>query len=69
MDLVVNTDSGPIEGREKDGVFLFAAIPYAAPPTGENRFMPPRAPTPWTRCAIGKEILEGRASATGHRHD
>jgi para-nitrobenzyl esterase len=35
---IVETTSGPIEGREKDGTVLFAGVPYAAPPTGEHRF-------------------------------
>jgi para-nitrobenzyl esterase len=35
---VVETTTGPIEGREKDGTLLFAGIPYAAPPVGERRF-------------------------------
>ena len=48
MDLVVDTRSGPVEGREKNGVFLFAGIPYAAPPVGERRFMPPAPPEPWS---------------------
>lgn len=48
MNLTVETNSGPIAGREKDGIFLFAGVPYAAPPTGERRFRAPVSPTPWT---------------------
>ena len=32
---VVETTSGPIEGRDKEGTLLFAGVPYAAPPVGE----------------------------------
>ena len=35
---VVETTSGPIEGRKKDGSLLFAGVPYAAAPSGERRF-------------------------------
>lgn len=44
---IAETTSGPVEGREKDGVLLFAGVPYAAPPTGANRFRPARPVTPW----------------------
>ena len=38
MAVVTTTRSGPVQGREKDGVLLFAGIPYAAPPVGSRRF-------------------------------
>ncbi len=44
---IVETTSGPIEGREKNGALLFAGVPYAAPPTGEARFKAARPPEPW----------------------
>ncbi len=43
MSVIAETHAGPIQGREKDGVKLFAGIPYAAPPIGSRRF---RAPAP-----------------------
>lgn len=45
---IVETTSGPIEGRSKDGVLLFAGIPYAAAPVGALRFRAPQPPEPWT---------------------
>ncbi|XOV87507.1 MAG: carboxylesterase/lipase family protein [Pseudomonadota bacterium] len=48
MSIVASTTSGPVEGRDKDGVLLFAGIPYAAPPVGIRRFLPPVAPEPWS---------------------
>lgn len=48
MSLTVQTAYGPVEGRDKNGVFLFAGIPYAAPPVGDRRFKAPVAPEPWT---------------------
>jgi para-nitrobenzyl esterase len=44
---IVETTSGPIEGREKGGSLLFAGVPYAAPPTGEARFKAARPVAPW----------------------
>ena len=35
---VAQTSSGRVMGRERDGVLLFAGVPYAAPPTGARRF-------------------------------
>jgi para-nitrobenzyl esterase len=43
MTVMAATTTGKIAGREKDGVLLFAGIPYAAPPVGARRF---RAPEP-----------------------
>jgi len=43
MDLsIVNLDSGTISGTMDAGVRVFQGIPYAAPPTGDRRWKPPR---------------------------
>jgi para-nitrobenzyl esterase len=44
---VVETASGRVRGAIIEGVAAFKCIPYGAPTSGGNRFMPPRAPTPW----------------------
>jgi para-nitrobenzyl esterase len=44
---LAETRSGPVEGRTRQGVLLFAGIPYAAPPTGARRFHPPEPAAPW----------------------
>lgn len=46
-DLVVETSCGKVRGLRKDGVAQWRAIPFAAPPTGPLRFLPPRPPIPW----------------------
>ena len=46
MAIIADTTTGRIQGREKDGVLLFAGIPYAAPPVGRRRF---RAAVPHDR--------------------
>ncbi len=47
---VVQTTTGPVRGRvasDGEGLLCFLGIPYAAPPTGSRRFMPPEPAAPW----------------------
>jgi para-nitrobenzyl esterase len=45
---ITKTRQGEVQGREKEGVLLFAGIPYAAPPTGPRRFRAPEPHDDWT---------------------
>jgi para-nitrobenzyl esterase len=45
---VVMTRSGAVRGSVADGVNVFKGIPYAAPPFGANRLLPPQPVTPWS---------------------
>ena len=46
---IVETTKGLVQGIENEkGVLEFKGIPYAADTGGKNRFLPPRARTPWT---------------------
>ena len=45
---VVETASGRVRGATIEGVAAFKTIPYGAPTSGANRFMPPSKPAPWS---------------------
>ena len=45
---LVETSNGPVRGLNKDGIYIFKGVRYAAPPVGKLRFKPPIPPTPWT---------------------
>jgi para-nitrobenzyl esterase len=44
---IVDTRSGKVQGLEQDGIHVFRGIPFAAPPVGELRWLPPRREEPW----------------------
>ena len=43
----VTVSRGVLAGSEADGIYAFKGIPYAAPVSGENRWLPPVEPEPW----------------------
>jgi len=47
-DCIVSTAGGKIRGYEENGVRIFKGIPYAAPPVGANRFLPPWPVASWS---------------------
>lgn len=44
---VIKTIEGKVRGYTKDGVNIFLGVPYAAPPVGKLRWMPPQAVKKW----------------------
>lgn len=43
----VSTEHGTLDGAVEDGLHVFRAVPYAAPPFGPRRFLPPQPPEKW----------------------
>ena len=47
-DVIVETTEGKIKGYQEDGIHYFKGIPFAAPPVGDLRWLPPQPVEPWT---------------------
>ncbi len=56
MKPIVRTGSGEIEGVYEDRQYVFKGIPYAAPPVGELRWLPPQPVKPWDGVRPAKEF-------------
>ncbi len=48
MSAVASTRYGKVEGVEESGFSIFKGIPFAAPPTGARRWLPPEKPASWS---------------------
>ncbi len=46
--VVADTAFGKVRGEEVQGIKIFKGVPYGATTAGQNRFMPPMDPAPWT---------------------
>jgi para-nitrobenzyl esterase len=53
---VVRTTSGPVVGTVEDGLEVFRGIPYAMPPVGERRWLPPAPVNPWSEVLDATEF-------------
>ncbi|MFX1323764.1 MAG: carboxylesterase/lipase family protein [Promethearchaeota archaeon] len=52
---IIETKAGKIQGYSENGVEVFKGIPFAEPPVGELRFLPPIAKEPWDGVLEAKE--------------
>ncbi len=48
MSATVSIHQGKLEGDDQGGLFVFKGVPFAAPPVGARRWLPPEKPEPWT---------------------
>jgi para-nitrobenzyl esterase len=55
-EAIVSTRSGKIEGIYVSGQYEFMGIPYAAPPVGALRWLPPQPVAPWQGIRSAKEF-------------
>ena len=53
---VVETKSGKLQGFTEGGLYVFKGIPFAAPPVGKLRWMPPAPVEPWSGASQAPEI-------------
>ena len=63
---VVETTAGRVSGAVIDGIAAFRSVPYGAPTSGANRFMPPRPAEPWAGVRDATAYL-GHAPQAGLR--
>ncbi len=61
----VTTSSGPVSGLVEEGVNVFKGIPYGAPTSGGNRFMPAHDPEPWTSVRACTDYGDSAAQLQG----
>lgn len=45
--IIVETECGKLEGVFDKNIYAFKGVPYAAPPVGALRWLPPRPAAPW----------------------
>jgi len=63
---VVETKYGKVRGTTIEGVAVFKSVPYAAPPAGALRFLPPTEAECWPG-VLDATIIRGRAPQSGLR--
>lgn len=47
MEYIVNTRQGKLQGTKENNLHVFKGIPFALPPVGNLRWMPPQPVSSW----------------------
>jgi para-nitrobenzyl esterase len=72
-DAVVQTSLGALRGAQRETGFLFGAVPYAAPPVGERRYLAPQPPSRWEGVrdgsALGRPLCQPGRQLPGLRSE
>jgi para-nitrobenzyl esterase len=63
--VIATTKHGDISGIEREGAWVFRGIPFAAPPVGPLRFLPPRPAEPWEGVRDGSRFGPMALQAVG----
>ena len=63
---VVHTAAGKVEGSHGDGMFVFRGVPYAEPPVGPRRWLPPAPKSRWDGVRPAKEFAAAAVQPTTH---
>ena len=61
---ITQTQYGTVQGYILDDVYTYLGIPYGAPTSGTNRFMPPQEPESWE--GIRPALFYGNDAPQGH---
>jgi carboxylesterase type B len=56
MSSIAQTRHGKVEGVRENGLCVFKGIPYAAPPIGALRWLPPAPPDSWSGVRPAREL-------------
>ena len=64
---VTQTQYGKVQGYILDDVYTYLGIPYGAPTSGANRFMPPKPPQKWDGIMVKSGVFELLVIATIER--
>ena len=65
LTTTVEVTGGTIEGVEKDGLFTYKGIPFAAPPVGDLRWKAPVPVQPWTGVEKADAFCDACMQASG----
>ena len=57
---IVETANGKVQGEVFRGISIFRGIPYGAPTSGVNRFLPPKPPQSWS--GVRTSVLYGETA-------